>query len=165
MNKAKKTQAELAHPYPGTPMAADGSEGVVWVEIHISQAACAFPITPSSNMDVLHAQAVAGDLSALLSRRAVNSRAFPLLIYDPRKGESMRERLSLRGNPAVTEDWMPERKSGQPYTFVDFARAEGRFAKHFDSKGEASPEPCAASDDRRRNWRLLRELAGVGEKN
>jgi len=31
-------------------MAADGSEAVVWVETHISQGACAYPITPSTNI-------------------------------------------------------------------------------------------------------------------
>ena len=49
----------LGFPYPGTPVTADGSDGVVWVETHISQGACAFPITPSTNMGVLYAQAVA----------------------------------------------------------------------------------------------------------
>ncbi len=36
--------------YPGIPATADGSEVVVWVETHISQGACAYPITPSTNM-------------------------------------------------------------------------------------------------------------------
>jgi pyruvate-ferredoxin/flavodoxin oxidoreductase len=40
-----------AHPpYPGIPGTADGSEMVVWVETHTSQGACAYPITPSTNM-------------------------------------------------------------------------------------------------------------------
>ena len=37
-------------PYPGTPTTADGSAVVVWVEQNISQGACAYPITPSTNM-------------------------------------------------------------------------------------------------------------------
>lgn len=37
-------------PYPGTPSTADGSAMVAWVETHISQAACSYPITPSTNM-------------------------------------------------------------------------------------------------------------------
>src|SRR4029450_11042619 len=37
-------------PYPGIPATADGSEAVVWVETHITQGACAYPITPSTNM-------------------------------------------------------------------------------------------------------------------
>src|SRR4026207_1510663 len=36
--------------FPGIPAAADGSEVVVWVETHITQGACAYPITPSTNM-------------------------------------------------------------------------------------------------------------------
>ena len=37
-------------PYPGIPATADGSEAVVWVETHVTQGACAYPITPSTNM-------------------------------------------------------------------------------------------------------------------
>src|SRR5689334_23833358 len=37
-------------PFPGVPTTADGSEVVVWVETHITQGACAYPITPSTNM-------------------------------------------------------------------------------------------------------------------
>lgn len=37
-------------PFPGTPATADGSEAVVWVETHVSQGACAYPITSSTNM-------------------------------------------------------------------------------------------------------------------
>src|SRR2546427_8378313 len=36
--------------YPGFRAAVDGSGAVVWVESHISQAACAYPITPSTPM-------------------------------------------------------------------------------------------------------------------
>lgn len=36
--------------FPGIPATADGSEAVVWVETHITQGACAYPITPSTNM-------------------------------------------------------------------------------------------------------------------
>lgn len=37
-------------PYPGTPTTADGSAVVVWVESQVSDGACAYPITPSTNM-------------------------------------------------------------------------------------------------------------------
>jgi len=36
--------------FPGIPTTADGSEAVVWVETRITQGACAYPITPSTNM-------------------------------------------------------------------------------------------------------------------
>jgi pyruvate/2-oxoacid:ferredoxin oxidoreductase beta subunit len=105
---------------------------------------------------------VPDDVSALQSRRAVNSRAFPLFVHDPRKGDKLRDRLSLQGNPALTEDWMEDPETKTPYTFVEFARTEGRFAKHFDANGAPGPGVAAAGDERLRNWRLLRELAGNG---
>lgn len=36
--------------YPGVPATADGAEMVVWVESHITQGACAYPITSSTTM-------------------------------------------------------------------------------------------------------------------
>ncbi len=104
---------------------------------------------------------VADDMATTQSKRAVISRAFPLFIHDPRKGESLQERLNLRGNPNVNEDWKKDPKTGEEYTFIDFARTEGRFAKHFDKEGNPSPELLGAKEDRLKNWRLLQELAGV----
>ncbi len=46
-------------PYPGTPTTADGSAVVVWVEQNISEGACAYPITPSTNMGTGYQLAVA----------------------------------------------------------------------------------------------------------
>ena len=37
-------------PYPGIPTTADGAGMVVWVETHITQGACAYPITSSTTM-------------------------------------------------------------------------------------------------------------------
>jgi pyruvate-ferredoxin/flavodoxin oxidoreductase len=37
-------------PFPGIPATGDGSAAVVWVDSHITQGACAYPITPSTNM-------------------------------------------------------------------------------------------------------------------
>lgn len=45
-------------PYPGLLSINDGTGTVVWVETHIAQAACAYPITPSTNMGVAFADAV-----------------------------------------------------------------------------------------------------------
>lgn len=36
--------------YPGIPTTSDGAGGVVWVETHITQGACAYPITSSTTM-------------------------------------------------------------------------------------------------------------------
>src|SRR6478672_1093542 len=41
---------QTAPRYPGIPSTSDGSNAVVWVESHISQAAVAYPITPSTPM-------------------------------------------------------------------------------------------------------------------
>ncbi len=104
---------------------------------------------------------VGDDMAIEQSRRAVVSRAFPLLVHDPRNGESMRERISLRGNPAVSEDWYTDGKTGEPYTFIDYARTEGRFRQQFSADGEPSELLQRAQADRLRNWRLLQELAGL----
>jgi pyruvate ferredoxin oxidoreductase beta subunit len=46
-------------------------------------------------------------------------------------------------------------------TFIDFARSEGRFSKHFDKDGNPSPLLLHAKQDRLENWHLLQELAGI----
>jgi pyruvate/2-oxoacid:ferredoxin oxidoreductase beta subunit len=104
---------------------------------------------------------VADNMSAHQARLARDSRAFPVFIYDPRAGETVRQRLNLRGNPAMREDWMTHPKTGEPVDFVAFARTEGRFARQFDEHDKASPALLAAQDDRLAHWRLLQELAGV----
>lgn len=104
---------------------------------------------------------VADNMATDQARLAVDTRAFPLLIYDPRKGDSLRERLSLQGNPAVGEDWWTNPKTGQPVDFIDFARSEGRFAKHFDKEGHPSETLLRAKQDRLENWHLLQDLAGL----
>jgi pyruvate ferredoxin oxidoreductase beta subunit len=104
---------------------------------------------------------VADNMAADQARLAVDSRAFPLLVYDPRKGAKVKERLSLQGNPAVKEDWFVNPKSSQEVTFIDFARSEGRFSKHFDKDGNPSELLLYAKQDRLENWHLLQELAGL----
>lgn len=103
---------------------------------------------------------VADNMAAHRAKLAVESRAFPIFIYDPRKGEKIRERLSLVGNPAQKEDWWTPPQSDQPLTFFDFARTEGRFAKQLDKNGTPSESLKRTQADRLHNWRLLQELAG-----
>jgi len=43
-------EAEAKPPYPGIPTTSDGAGMVVWVETHITQGACAYPITSSTTM-------------------------------------------------------------------------------------------------------------------
>ncbi|MBM3214469.1 thiamine pyrophosphate-binding protein [Candidatus Poribacteria bacterium] len=104
---------------------------------------------------------VGDEMASHQAKLAKESRAFPIFIYDPRAGDTIRERLDLRGNPAVKEDWYTIPKTGEVIDFITFARSEGRFAKHFDADGNPSPELLAVQEDRLRNWRMLQELAGV----
>jgi pyruvate/2-oxoacid:ferredoxin oxidoreductase beta subunit/ferredoxin len=103
---------------------------------------------------------IADDLANRQSRLAVDSRAFPLFSYDPRRGPTIAQRLSLQGNPALRDDWstLPD---GSVVDFVAFARTEGRFAPHFAKDGSVSPELQASAAERLANWRTLQELAGL----
>jgi pyruvate/2-oxoacid:ferredoxin oxidoreductase beta subunit/Pyruvate/2-oxoacid:ferredoxin oxidoreductase delta subunit len=104
---------------------------------------------------------VADDRAAAQARLAVDSRAFPLYVHDPRKGGRLRERLSLQGNPSPKEDWHRHPRSGEVVDFVAFARTEGRFARQFDAEGRPSAALLAAQEDRLAHWRRLQELAGL----
>jgi pyruvate-ferredoxin/flavodoxin oxidoreductase len=46
-------------PFPGTPVVMDGSEAIADVETRIAEGACAYPITPSTNMAAAFQAAVA----------------------------------------------------------------------------------------------------------
>jgi pyruvate-ferredoxin/flavodoxin oxidoreductase len=85
---------------------------------------------------------VADDASMAQSKMAVESRAYPLFVYDPDKGDTLASCSSLDGNPALDQDWptytlnyVDEAGKAQsmelPFTFADFAATEGRFRKHF----------------------------------
>jgi pyruvate ferredoxin oxidoreductase beta subunit len=94
------------------------------------------------------------------AKLAVDSRAFPLFTYDPRRGTKLSERLSLQGNPAVKEDWSKS-PDGTTFDFISFARTEGRFGQHFDKEGNASSELKTSQEDRLQNWQTLQEMAGI----
>ena len=104
---------------------------------------------------------VADNMATDQAQLAVDSRAFPLLIYDPRKGNTIRERLTLQGNPAMKDDWWNNPKTGEVVDFIDFCRSEGRFGKHFDREGNASELLELAREERLENWHQLQELAGL----
>jgi pyruvate ferredoxin oxidoreductase beta subunit len=104
---------------------------------------------------------VADNMAFDQARLAVDTRAFPLLIHDPRKGDTIKKRLSLQGNPAVKEDWWKNPKTKETVDFINFCRSEGRFSKHFDKDGQESDVLRYAMQDRLENWRQLQELAGV----
>jgi len=82
------------------------------------------------------------DASEMQSKLAVESRAYPLMKFNPDIGDTWEECLDLEGNPAMEDDWPSynleyEDESGiksnmtVPMTFADFALTEGRFRKHF----------------------------------
>ena len=104
---------------------------------------------------------VADHMATDQARLAVDTRAFPLLVFDPRKGERISQRLSLQGNPAVKDDWWTNPKTGERVDFIDFARSEGRFSKQFGRDGSPSEILLEANQDRLENWHLLQELAGI----
>jgi pyruvate ferredoxin oxidoreductase beta subunit len=103
---------------------------------------------------------IADDAATRQAKLAVDSRAFPLFTYDPRRGDSMAERLSLQGNPALRDDWSAN-PDGAAVDFLAFARSEGRFAGHFAASPDGTPEIAATQADRLANWRGLQELAGL----
>ncbi|MDC9728047.1 MAG: 2-oxoacid:acceptor oxidoreductase family protein [Methyloprofundus sp.] len=85
---------------------------------------------------------VADDAADMQSKLAVESRAYPLMTYDPREDDTWEKSMSLKGNPAVDQDWTTyelqfvdeygiEDKMTVPLTFADWAMTEGRFQKHF----------------------------------
>ena len=85
---------------------------------------------------------IADDLAEFQSKLAVESRAYPILRYNPDKGNLPEECLNLDGNPSLDDDWPTytlkyQDESGAPgemevpMTFADFAMTEGRFRKQF----------------------------------
>jgi pyruvate-ferredoxin/flavodoxin oxidoreductase len=85
---------------------------------------------------------LADDASEHAARWALESRAFPHLVYDPTKGKSFADCLSLDGNPSPEDDWPTydleyagddgaPAKMNLPVTIADWACTEARFAKHF----------------------------------
>jgi pyruvate/2-oxoacid:ferredoxin oxidoreductase beta subunit len=107
---------------------------------------------------------VGDDRAAAQARLAVQSRAFPLAVYDPERGETIKERLSLAGNPNVDRDWCTVKEkdgSERKVTFLDFARSETRFSKQFGKDGTPSETILNSMRERLQNWRQLQELAGI----
>ncbi len=85
---------------------------------------------------------IGDDVANKQSKMAVESRAYPLVRFDPDAGETFSECLDLDGNPSIKTDWPIYTidyidENGQvakletPVTFADFAATEGRFRKHF----------------------------------
>lgn len=108
---------------------------------------------------------VADDVSCTQSMLAVESRAFPIYIYNPDAGPTLASRMSLQGNPSVKRDWHRRKsKDGQEeiVDFISFCRTEGRFSKHFKDSDKPTDVLLRSQKDRLDNWRLLQQLAGIG---
>lgn len=95
------------------------------------------------------------DSASRQARLAVDSRAFPLFIYDPRAGELARERLDLRGNPALPDDWHHDPGTFEPVNFRTYAQTEGRFSTLPAGELDALQGRALGL------WRRLREMAGM----
>src|SRR5262245_50944293 len=77
------TQREGVEPryeYPGIPTTCDGAEAVVHVEIHVAQAAGAYPITSSTTMG--------GGFNAAVTNGARNLWGDPLMFFEPESEHS-----------------------------------------------------------------------------
>jgi pyruvate-ferredoxin/flavodoxin oxidoreductase len=76
MDKAEETKFE----YPGIPTTCDGAEAVVHVEIHVAQAAGAYPITSSTTMG--------GGFNAAVMNGQKNLWGDPLMFFEPESEHS-----------------------------------------------------------------------------
>ncbi len=81
---------------------------------------------------------IGDDMAEHQSKLAVESRAYPLIRYNPDKGILPEECFDLEGNPAIDTDWPTytleytdekgkKSKMEVPLTFADFAVTEGAF--------------------------------------
>ncbi len=111
---------------------------------------------------------VADDMAAHQAKLAMESRAFPIYIYNPDAGRTIKERLSLMGNPSVDRDWATKkRKDGNTETtrFIDWCHTEGRFRKHFNRDGKPTETLLRSQQERLENWWQLQDLAGITNKD
>ena len=85
---------------------------------------------------------VPDDAAAYRSKMALESRAYPIMTFNPDEGDAWEDCISIEGNPSIDQDWpvynleyVDEEGNAQsmelPMTFADFAVQEGRFRKHF----------------------------------
>ena len=107
---------------------------------------------------------VADDASYERSNVALASRAWPIFIYDPKKGPRFQDRWDLKGNPSPKRDWHRKKNEDgewEDIKFRHFAMGEGRFRKQFDKEGNPSDTILLAEDDRISFWNRLQDMAGV----
>ena len=77
---------------------------------------------------------VPDDMANRQAARVRDSRCMPEFVFDPQKGESYGEALSLKGNPDLKRDWAQVKsKAGRgnySYTIAHWAATEARFRRH-----------------------------------
>lgn len=77
---------------------------------------------------------VADDMATRQASRVRDSRCMPEFVFDPQRGESYQEALSLKGNPDLKRDWAQVKsKAGRgkyAYTIAHWAATEARFRRH-----------------------------------
>src|SRR5438270_11115426 len=81
--RTPRPQEEAVQPkaqYPGIPTTCDGAEAVVHVEIHVAQAAGAYPITSSTTMG--------GGFNAAVTNGGKNLWGDPLIFFEPESEHS-----------------------------------------------------------------------------
>ena len=78
---------------------------------------------------------IGDDVSTIQAKIVRDSRGVPEFVFDPNRGESFVEALSLKGNPNLNRDWcqkiIPGTKEKYNYTVAHWATTENRFRKHF----------------------------------
>jgi len=77
---------------------------------------------------------VGDDVSTIQAQRVRDSRLMPELSFNPGRGETYREAIDVRGNPAHDRDWWEKtvKATGEriKYTVAHYAATEARFRQH-----------------------------------
>ena len=79
-HETAKQPVETRYQYPGIPTTCDGAEAVVHVEVHVAQAAGAYPITSSTTMG--------GGFNAAVMNGVKNLWGDPLMFFEPESEHS-----------------------------------------------------------------------------
>src|ERR1700676_3625379 len=80
MQEPVREAAQTKFEYPGIPTTCDGAEAVVHVDIHVAQAAGAYPITSSTTMG--------GGFNAAVMNGKTNLWGDPLMFFEPESEHS-----------------------------------------------------------------------------
>ena len=84
---------------------------------------------------------VGDDMSLTQAQRVRDSRGAPEFVFNPRLGETYREALDLKGNPALDVDWYDAKfkATGEPYRFTvaHWCASEARFRNHLKKVKES----------------------------